>query len=107
MTNLSEQLNSHEILMETAIKKHFVQSRQPEFSEELFRKIIAGINREQRAQFLRKLKIRLWTVAGFLAMTLFLFAVALETSLKAFAQTPTYNFISLMFMVMIFNSKEY
>jgi hypothetical protein len=97
MEDFHEQLNSQEKLMEKALRQHLAEKQVPEFSDYLFHKIITGVNRQQRAKFLRDLKIRLWTVAGFLAMTLFIFAVALEASLKAFAQTPTYNFISLAF----------
>jgi hypothetical protein len=110
MINSEEQLNKQEMLMEKTLKQHLRQNQLPEFSDYLFSKIIAGINREQRTLRLKKLKIHLWTAAGFLAGTLVLFAVALETSLKAFAQTPTSNFISLMFTdfgVVVSNWQDY
>ena len=83
--------------MEKALKQHLGQSALPEFSDYLFHKIISGINREQRAMRIKKLKHQLWAAAGFLTGALVLFVVALDASLKAFAQTPTSNFLSLMF----------
>ena len=97
MENFAEQQNSQEMLMETALKRQFGKNQLPEFSDDLFHKIISGINREQRAARIKKLKYQLWTAAGFLAATLALFTIALNVSLKAFSQTPTSNFISLAF----------
>lgn len=97
MTSLDGELNNQELLMEKALKRHLGQKDLPDFSDYLFHKIITGINRQQRAQALKNLKIRLWTTMAFLTTTLVLFAVALDSSVKAFAQTPSYNFISLMF----------
>jgi hypothetical protein len=97
MDNSNLQLNSQEMLMEKALKQHLGQSALPEFSDYLFHKIISGINREQRAMRIKKLKHQLWAAAGFLTGALVLFVVALDASLKAFAQTPTSNFLSLMF----------
>lgn len=80
--------------MEKALKRHF--SRQLElFSQNsLADKILGRLALEYR---LKKLKARLYAALTFFTATVAVFIFALDLSLKAFAQTSTFKFISLFF----------
>jgi hypothetical protein len=80
--------------LEIAIKKHLEQSQMPSFSNVLFDKIIVRINYERE---LKAMRPKLWLAgAGFLT-ALGLLTIAGEAFLRAFIQTPTSHYLSLMF----------
>jgi len=87
-------INEQHNQLELAIKQHLAQRQMPNFSNLLFDKILARLDYERQAKQLRP---KLWAAAGLFAAGLFLFAVAGEAFWRAFIQTPTSRYLSLIF----------
>jgi hypothetical protein len=91
MDTITQQL---EKTLENGLIRHFSSELFPASLEGLFDKIMARISLEAE---LSKLKTRLWAALVFSAATLAVLVFAVDTSLKAFAQAPSFKFLSLIF----------
>lgn len=80
--------------LEQALARHLQQSQLPDFNNVLLDKILDRLNYEQE---LRALKPKLVTAICIFLASLTLLVFAFIFSLRGFAQTPTYNYLSLMF----------
>jgi len=88
------QQNQEQTPLEQAIKSHFRQDHLPDFGNYLLDKIQTRLNYERR---LKILKPKLWTAVGVFLVGLGLLVLAVDVSFRAFAQTPTSHYFSLLF----------
>ncbi len=80
--------------LETSIKKHLSQDQLPDFGGYLLAKIMSRLNYEKQIKALRP---KLWAAAGLFLGSLILLILTADFSWHAFIQTPTFQYISLVF----------
>lgn len=80
--------------LEQALKKHLQQSHLPDFNNYLLDKILDRLNYERQMEILKpKLVAALGVILAGLTILVFAFIL----SLRGFSQTPTFNYVRLMF----------